>query len=34
MENYEKIKTELKKIKLYDEEKIVEIISGDIDEKK
>ena len=34
MENYEKIKTEMKKIKLYDEGEIVKIISGDIDEKK
>jgi len=34
MENYEKIKTELKKIKLYDEGKIAEIISGDIYGKK
>ncbi len=34
MENYEKIKTELKKIKLYDEGKIVETISRDIYGKK
>jgi len=34
MENYETIKTELKKIKLFDDGEIADIISGDIYEKK